>query len=110
MILGVLIPKPPEIFDLNASEWSQFTNPKEESSWKFGGQNQVKYISYGITLPTIKRKLNPGNNIQINSLTEPMRPKSSFSTTVQIIHATNEGPLQPKLPNFNQDVSVEIKD
>ena len=110
MILGILIPKPPESFDLIAPERSQFTNSKEESSWKTGGQNQVQYSSYGITLPTTKRKLNLGNNININLLTEPMRPDSNFSTTVKIIDATDESPLQPKLPNINQDISVEIKE
>ena len=109
MILGILIPKPPESFDLIAPELSQFTNPKEEASWKAGGQNQVQYSSHGITLPTTKRKLNPENNIQIKLLTEPIQPNSNFSTTVKIIDATDEGPLQPKLPNINQDTSVEIK-
>ena len=110
MILGILIPKPPESFDLIAPEWSQFTNSKEEASWKAGGHNQVQDRSYGITLPTIKRKLNPGNNIQINLLTEPMRPNSNFSNTFTIIDAAHEGPIQPKLPNINQDISVETKE
>ena len=110
IILGILIPKPPESFDLIAPEWSQFTNSKEEASWKAGGQNQVQYSSYGITVPTTERKLKQGNNIQINLLTEPMRPNSNFSTTFKIIDATDENPLQPKLPNINQDISLEIKE
>ena len=110
MMMGILIPKPPESFDLIAPERSQFTNSKEETHWKAGSQNQVQYSSYGITLPTTKRKLDPGNNIQINLLLEPMQPNSNFSTTVKIIDATDEGPLQPKLPNINQDISVEIKE
>ena len=110
MILGILIPKPPESFDLIAPEWSQFTNSKEEAFWKAVDHNQVRDSSYGITLPTTERKLNPGNNIQINLLTEPMRPNSNFSTTFKIIDATDENPLQPKLPNINQDISLEIKE
>ncbi len=110
MIFGILIPKPPESFDLIAPKWSQFVNSKEKAYWKAGAQDQVQYSSYGITLPTTKRKLNPGNNIQINLLTKPMPPNSNFSTTVKIIDATDEGPLQPKLPNINQDISVEIKE
>ena len=109
MILGILIPKPPESFDLIAPEWSQFTNSKEEASWKAGDHNQVRDSSYGITLPTTERKLNPGNNIQINLLTEPMRPNSNFSNTFTIIDAAHEGPIQPKLPNINQDISVGTK-
>ena len=109
MILGILVPKPPESFYLKAPEWSQFTNSKEGPSWKAGGQNQVKYISRGITLPAIKRKLIPGNNIQINLLSEPMRPNSNFSSTVKIKHTTDKGPHQPKLPNINEDISVKIQ-
>ena len=110
MILGILIPKPPESFDLIAPEWSQFTNSKEEASWKAGGHNQVQYSSYGITVPTTKRKLNPGNNIQINLFIEPIRPNFNFSTTFTIIDAAHEGPIQPKLPNINQDISAQIKE
>ena len=110
MMVGILIPKPPKSFDLIAPERSQFTNSKEETHWKAGGQNQVQYSSYGITLPTTKRKLNLGNNININLLTEPTRPNSNFSTTVKIIDATYESPLQPKLPNINQDISAKIKE
>ena len=110
MMLGILIPKPPESFDLIAPERSQFTNSKEETHWKAGSQNQVQYSSYGITLPTTKRKLNLGNKININLLTEPMRPNSNFSTTFKIIDATDKSPLQPKLPNINQDISLQIKE
>tara|TARA_B100000963_G_C22525226_1_gene624979 strand:- start:711 stop:1100 length:390 start_codon:yes stop_codon:yes gene_type:complete len=109
IIIGILVPKPPESFDLKAPDWSQFTNSKEEAFWKAEGQNQAKYSSYGITLPTTKRKLNPGNNIQINFLSVPMRPNSNFSTTLKIIHATVDGPKQPKILNMNEDNSVGIK-
>ena len=109
IILGILVPKPPESFDLKAPSWSQFTNSKAEASWKAEGQNQAKYNSYGITLPTTKRRLNTGNNIQIYLLSEPMRPNSNFSTTLKIIHANVDGPIQPKLLNMNEDNSVEIQ-
>ena len=110
MMLGILIPKPPESFDLIAPERSQFTNSKEETHWKAGSQNQVQYSSYGITLPTTKRKLNLGNKININLLIEPMRPNSNFSTTFKIIDATDKSPLQPQLSNINQDISLQIKE
>ena len=109
MILGILVPKPPESFDLKAPEWSQFTNSKEGASLTAGDQNQVKYSSRGITLPATKRKLIPGNNIQINLLFEPMRPNSNFSSTVKIKHTTDKGPHQPKLLNMNEDISVKIQ-
>ena len=109
MILGILVPKPPESFDLKAPEWSQFINSKEGASLTAGDQNQVKYSSRGISLPATKRTLLPGNNIQINLLFEPMRPNSNFSSTVKIKYATDKGPLQPKLLNINEDISVKIQ-
>ena len=109
MIMGILVPKPPVSFDLKAPEWSQFTNSKKGASWKAVGQSKVKYSSRGFTLPATKRKLIPGNNIQINLLFEPMRPNSNFSSTVKIKHTIDKGPHQPKLPNMNEDISVKIQ-